>query len=122
MTFLVPELFRGPPGHRQSPEGHPLIKPDPISNISGFADHHAGSMIDEETFTNSGAGMDIDARFAVGIFGHNTRHKGDPQLKKLVGQAIDGDGKKTGIAENNFISALGCRIPFQGGPDIFSQH
>src|SRR4030042_1489132 len=122
VPFLAPELFSGTPGHRQGPECYPLIDPYPISYEGGFAYHDTGSMIDKETLPNSCSRMDVDARFAMGILGHKARHKRDGLGKNLGGQAVHGDSKKTRIAEDNFIIALSCRIPFHGSMNIFRKH
>jgi hypothetical protein len=50
-------LAAGEPGAAQ---GHPLIKRHPVPDLGGLADHHPGTVVDEEVGADLRRGMDLD--------------------------------------------------------------
>ena len=40
---------------------------------------------------------------------------------KLVGEAVDGDGEEAGVAEDDFVVALGGGVALEGGPHVLGQ-
>jgi hypothetical protein len=78
-------------------------------------------MVDKKTFTDSGAGMDIDSGPAVGILRHDAWDQRYFLLVNLMRYTIYGYGKEPGIAEYNFIVAFCGRVAFVGGADIFAE-
>jgi len=57
----------------------------------------------------------------VGVLGHHAGQNGNAQLVQEVGDAVDGDGRNAGIAENHLIVTGDSRIAFIGGPHIGGQ-
>jgi len=55
--------------------------------------------------------MNIDPGEAVGVFTHDSRDQRDLLVEELVSDPVDGDGKETRIAEDDFVVALGRRSP-----------
>ena len=68
-----------------------------------------------------GSGMDVDARSAVGVFGHDAGNQGNALFKKMVGYPVDRDGVKPRIAEYDLIKAHGRGVPFTGRANVFGQ-
>ena len=75
--------------------------------------------MNKEVFTNGGTGVDVDAGAAMGVFAHNTGDKGHLVLIQFMGNAIDIDSKKTGIAKDDFFFALGGRVAVKTGLHVF---
>ena len=97
------DLAAGVFGERVRAECHALIKFDIVSDRCRFADHHAGAVVDEEPFADGRAGMDVDCRNAVRVFGHDARNHGDPSVIKNMRNALDRDGFESGITDDDFV-------------------
>src|SRR5688572_11241871 len=52
---------------RERGERHAVVELDAIADHARLADHDAGAMVDEEVAADRGAGVDVDARRAVGV-------------------------------------------------------
>ena len=87
-----------------------------------LADHHAGAVVDEEARADRRAGVDVDAGLGVGQFGHHPRNERHAQAVQLVGDAIDRDRLQAGIAEDDFVVALGRRVAAKGGLHVLFEH
>ena len=59
----------------KSAERNALIHFDVISDYSGFADDDSRAMVDEKSFADFRAGVNVDAGFVVRPFGHNSRNQ-----------------------------------------------
>lgn len=57
-------------------EGDALIDFDVGANDGGFADYDAGAVVDEEVISDCGAGVNVNASAAVGVFCHDARDVG----------------------------------------------
>src|SRR5258706_10984779 len=49
-----------PPFLTSSSQGHTLVERDIVTNDSGLADHHSHPMVDEKTFSNLSAWMNLN--------------------------------------------------------------
>ncbi len=87
-----------------------LIELHVVTDIRGFADHHAGAVIDEETLSDLGARVDIDPGSGMRILGHDARQKRDADPHQLVRNSEYADGVDRRISEYDFIRALGRGI------------
>jgi hypothetical protein len=56
-------------------EGDRLVEAHPIADDRGFADDHAGTVIDEEAVADACARVDVDAGGGVGEFGDDARQQ-----------------------------------------------
>jgi len=52
-------------------ERHGMVKFHPRADLSRFANHHAGAMVDEKMRSDLGAWMNVDPGAAVGPFSHD---------------------------------------------------
>jgi len=62
--------------------------------------------------------MNVDAGLPVGILRHDSGQQRNTQLIKGMGHPIYGNGKNTGIAEDNLIIVFRCRISLKSGPNV----
>jgi hypothetical protein len=83
-------------------ERHTLVDSDTISENCGFTDHDTGSVIDEDPFTDCGAGMDVDAGAAVCVLGDDTRNQRHPKAVQYVSDAVAGECEYTWVAKDRF--------------------
>ena len=108
MALFAAELLALAGGKRA--KGNALINFYIVADLGGFADHDAGTVVDEKVSANGCAGVDINAGFAVGVLGHNTGNKGDLHLVQHMGIAIHKNGIQAGIRENHFLPAVGSGV------------
>src|SRR3972149_3671603 len=71
--------------------------------------------------TDAGAGMYVDPGKSVGVLAHNTWHKRDFLIVKLVSYPIDRHSEESGVAKDNLIIAYCSGVPCRGCPNIFCQ-
>lgn len=95
---------------------------DVLADGGGLADDHAGAMVDEEALAELCPRVDVDAREAVGVLGHDPRqqrHVGDVEL---VRQALNHDGKNARVAEERLVGRAGGRVAIEGGLHVAREH
>ena len=102
----------------QGAERHPLIHLHVVADVAGFADHHAGAVVDEKAVTNGRARMDVDAGLRVGGLGHHPRNVRHAELQQHIGEAIDRDRLEAGVAKNNLMVTAGRRVAAKSGGHI----
>ncbi len=102
----------------ECPERDALIEFDVLADFARLADHHTGSVIDEEVITNRCTGVDVDARLLMGPLGHHSRNEGDVEFDEFVSDPVNRDGFETGIAEHDFVGRLAGRVARKGGFDV----
>lgn len=88
-------------------EGDTLIEGHVVADDRRFSDDDAHAMVDEQSFADLGAGMDLDAREEAGNRGNEACRDEPLMLVEEVGQAMGPDGMKAGIAEQDFQRVLG---------------
>ena len=64
---------------RKGAQGDSLVDLHVVSDGRGRAHNDAGSVVDEEVFSDGGAGMDVDTGPRVGVFRHDSRNQGHIQ-------------------------------------------
>ena len=99
-------------------EGDMLVELDVLANGGGFADDNTRAVVNEEVGPDGGTGVNVNAGDAVGVLGHHAGHEGDIHLIELVGNAVDADGLKSGIGEDDFIDGFGSGVSLIAGTDI----
>ena len=120
MPPLAPEALAAPGG--QSAQGHALVDLDPGADHAGLADDDAGAVVDEEMVADGGAGVDIDARFAVGMLAHDPGEHGHLQQIQLMGQPVDGHGEEARVAEYDLVGREGRRVTVEEGGQVRLGH
>ena len=75
-----------------------------------------GIKVDEKVFSDPGARMDVDARAAMGPFGHHSRNQRHAELVQRMGQPIYGHGFQAGIAKDHLVEGLARRTVCQSPP------
>ena len=105
----------------QRAEGHPLIELNPVADLARFADHHAGAVINEEMIADLRAGVNVDSRVRMSVFGHDARNKGNAELPKNARDAVHDNRVEAGIAEDDLVRRLARGITFNRGLDVHRQ-
>ena len=90
-----------------------LVDLDVISDPGSLADNNTCSMIDEETFPDSSAGVNVRTGNAVSMFAHYPRHQRHTEFKQFVSDAIDHHRVEAGVAVDNLVGALGCGVSIE---------
>lgn len=103
-------------GQGQGAKGHPLVKPDIVSDDAGLSDDDSCPMVDEEAFADFRTGMNVDSGQGVGIFTDDPGCLLPPLLIEKMSDPIAENGFKAGIGGNDFPVVVTCRISF---PDDF---
>ena len=101
VAALAPQALSAAGG--KATQGHTLVDLHIFANDRGLANDDARAVVDEEKFTDGGAGVDVDARYAVGVLGHDAGDQRHTKAVQLVRQAVNGDGKKTGVGEDDLL-------------------
>ena len=99
-------------------EGDAVVEFDVVADVAGFADDDACAVVDAKAFANSGAGIDVDAGFAMRDFGHDAWDKRDVFLVEKMCGAKDGNGLEAWIRKNDFLFAFCCRITIKNGFNV----
>lgn len=121
MALLVAVAFTGVPGQGQGAEGDSLVESHAVADFSGFADHHAGPMVNEKALPNVGSRVDIDSCQAVSVLAHDAGQEGHFLVPELMSRPVNRDGKEPRVAEDDLVVAPGCRIAFVCGTHIRRQ-
>ena len=67
-------------------------------------------MVDAEVPADGGLRVNVDARDTVGVLCHHSRNQRHLQHIELVGDAVDGDGQKSRVGEDDVLLAVGRRV------------
>ena len=98
---------------------HALIQQAVVADDGGFADDHAHAVVDEQTFSDLCAGVDLDACLVSGTLGDDACD-GEPfVLVEPVGTAVAAHRFQTGVRQQNLQTAPCCRILFLYDCNIF---
>jgi ADP-ribose pyrophosphatase YjhB (NUDIX family) len=95
-----------------------LVEAHPGADDRSLADDDAGAVIDEEAFADRRAGVDVDAGPLVGEFGDQPRDDRRAQAVQLVCDTVVEAGDRTGVADENFVSAARRGVAEERGLDI----
>jgi len=105
----------------QCPQRHSLIQLHILPDDRGLAHHDAGAVIDEEVGADLCAGVNIDARAAVGVLTHDPGDHGNLAQIQLMGHPVYENGKQPRIGEQNLLLGGRRRVGFKGGVQIRQQ-
>ena len=102
-------------------EGDALVQFHVVTDDACLADDHARAVVYGEVAAYLGAGMDVNARFAVCHFGDDAGNEGYAQPQQFVGDAVVADGPYGGIAADDLAERMGGRVAVVGRFDIGGQ-
>src|SRR4051794_35823999 len=95
-----------------------LVQQNVVTDDSGFTDHHARAVINEEPAPDHRAGVNLDLGEEAADLREDTRQQRDVPAIKFMGEAVRQDGVEPRIAEEDFDDALGRRIFPENGLDL----
>src|SRR5450759_5127538 len=101
-------------------QGHALVEQHVVANLRGLADHHAGTVVDEEAASDGGAGMNLDPGKEAADLRDHARHQRHAPAVQAVRQAVHQDGVEARVAEKNLQPTLGGRVLPEDGVDPVS--
>ena len=84
-----------------------------------LSDHYAGSMINEEIFSDRCSRINIDTRTTMRIFGHDPGYIRYLLDIQFMCDPIYKDGKQSRIGCDNILLALCCRVSVKARLHIF---
>src|ERR1022692_1273815 len=105
----------------RSPQRHALVHQDVVADLGSFADHDAHSVVDEAAPADLRAGMDFNACYGANELRENASGEREAGAVQLVTQPMQQDSMESGIAEEDFDSALRGGIATEDGIDLFPE-
>ncbi|MNN55596.1 hypothetical protein D3C81_1704790 [compost metagenome] len=75
-------------------------------------------MVDKQSVTDPGTGMDLHTGHESADLGDDPRQRKPSSFVKGVGYSVGPYRVKSGIGENNLESAAGCGIVVEYSPDV----
>lgn len=106
VTLFVFQALTAPCG--KCAYGNALIYLDIVADYCSFTHNNARAVVDEEIFSDSRTGMNVDTRYGVGVLGHDTGYQRYSQLVQLMCQTIDHDSIQSGIGID-YLVLVECR-------------
>ena len=97
-----------------------LVHGHVAAHDGGFADHHAGGVIDEQAPAEQRAGMDVDAGEEAAHLRENARRQAQVVAPEPVRNAMNPHRPKARIAEQHFEPRARSRIALHHGADVFA--
>ena len=116
MALGVLQLLTASGGERA--QRHALIDLHVVADHGRFTNDDAGAVVDEEILADRGTRMDIDARDAVGVFGHDARDQRNAELKQLMRDTAGKDGIQSRIGTDDLVLVVRRGIAVIGRLDI----
>ena len=107
--FLVPG---------RAAQGDPVIQGDVIANLRSLADDHTGAMINEQSASDGGAGMDIDIGDPAGDKRHPARQQFPVLAPESVRHPVHEYGVDARISKQNLQPRTRGRIAIEHTVDI----
>src|SRR5690606_11617260 len=86
---------------RNTAQSHAMIYRHVVTDIGGFTDDHAHTVINKQVFANTGAGMDFNPRQPAGGLGNEAGQQLPILLPEPMGQTVGQNGMKARIAEHD---------------------
>ncbi len=120
VALFAPQALAAPGG--QGTQGHALVELDVVADDRGLAHHNAGAVVDEEILADGCPGVDINAGDAVGMLRHHARQHGHPQGIQHMRHAVNRNGEQAGVAEHDFIGAVGGGVAVVEGLHVRLAH
>ena len=119
MTLHACELLTG--ARRKRAQRYALVYLDMIADRGGFANDNARGMVDEEVFTDRSARIDVYARTAMRIFGHDAWNQRHLLHVKLMGDAVHEYRKESRIRKDDLLFALCGRVAVESSLHILEK-
>ena len=94
-------------------QGNALVDLHMVTDGGGFADDNAGAVVNEEVLSDGCAGVDVDTGDGMGMLRHDSGQHGNAHGVQNMGQTVDGDGVKTGIAVDDLIHTESSGVTFK---------
>ena len=97
-------------------ESDPLINLHAGTDFGGFADHDAGSVVNENTAPQTRSGVNVDSGDTVCILAQHTGNQRHFLLIQAMRNTLDCDRFDSGVAQDDFIQcfrrgiAVECRL------------
>ena len=107
---------------REGPERDALIDLDAAADLTGFADHDAGAMINEKMVADRCAGMDVDAGAGVRPLRHHPGNQRHLQPVQDMGEPMDRHRFEAGIAEDDLVEGPYGGVAVVGRLDVGREH
>jgi hypothetical protein len=107
--------------HRERAQGYTLKDAYAIADLSSFADDDSGAMVNAESASNSGAGVDIDSGHPMRVFAEKTGKERHRALIKGMCDSVHGNRQETWIGEYDLVRAFGGRVIFENRVRVFQQ-
>ena len=92
-----------------------------VPDNGGFADHHPGAVVDEETLADDGGRMYVDTGLRSGDLGDEAGRKASAEPMQRMSQTVVDQRRHAGIAEQDFGRAGRRRVPVEGGTKVADQ-
>jgi len=118
MAFSLRQFF----SDTQRTQGYALIELNLVANVDRLTNHHSGTVVNTESFTDPGTRMDIDTGNAVRVFGENSGNERHLKLKKFVRQPVYRDGVKSGVGSDNLSLTGRGGVAVKNSFGILEQH
>ena len=103
---------------REGSQGHALIQLHPVAYNRGLAHHNARAVVNKEVVADLCAGVDVNARVAVSVFGHHPGQNRHLHLIQLMGHPVYQDGKQPRIREQYLLPGPRRRVPVKSSLQI----
>src|SRR5690606_22868098 len=103
-------------------QSDPLVEFHVIPNMSGFADNHSRSVVNEHSTTDGRRRMNIDACPAMRVLTDDARNERYPCQAKLMGHPVGSDRLQGWITEHDFFNAACRRVESEGRHGVFIEH
>jgi FMN-dependent oxidoreductase (nitrilotriacetate monooxygenase family) len=90
---------------------HMLVQAHALADDRGFADHHAGAMVDEEAGADLRRRVDVDAGRRMCDVRYQTRQERRAETVQAMGQAVVQDGDGARIAQHDSATEVAAGSP-----------
>jgi len=92
-----------------------------VADLSRLADDHAHAVVDEETPSDRGPGMDFNAGQPALPMGSKPRKPSQPRAPQEMGQTVEQHGVKPRVASDHFPGVPGSRVAVEYDRYFFLQ-
>src|SRR5579871_1038804 len=100
-------------------QGDPLIEQDIVTDLGGFPDHYAHSMVDKEPAANGGPRVNFDAGEETAYLGNEARQQGNTPAIQFMGKTVRQNGMEAGVAEKDLDDRFGGGIFAEDSLELF---
>ena len=101
-------------------EGHAVVEGHVVTDLGGFAYHHASPVVDEKASPDFRTGVDVDIRPKAGKVRNKTREIPPVALPQAVGDALQHDSVDARVERGNFQARTGGGVALEDAGDVFA--